>query len=190
METVCIETARLRLRNLRDEDLPALARHRCDATALRYIGEPMSAGEVAVHIARHRDGWSRLDGQALQLTVEVRATAAIGEVMLRDLNTQHRQAEIGIALDPAWHGHGYGVEASIGLLSYAFDDVGLHRIVGYSDVENPAVAIALQTGLRMEGRLRHNRFRDGQWRDEYLLAIIADDWPAVRERHRHLLPPA
>lgn len=190
METVCIETARLRLRNPRDEDLPALARHRCDTTALRYIGETMSTHEVAAHIARHRDGWSRSDGQALHLTVEVRDTAAIGEVMLRDLNTQHRQAEIGIALDPAWHRRGYGVEAIVGLLSYAFDDVGLHRIVGYSDVDNPAVTIARQTGLRTEGRLRHNRFRDGQWRDEYVLAIIADDWPAVRERHRQLLTPS
>src|SRR5262245_16889859 len=91
METVRIETARLRLRNFRDEDLPVLARYRGDATAWRYIGEPMSVDEVAAFIAQHRDGWSRLDGQALHLSVEVRDSTTIGEVLLRDLDTRHRQ---------------------------------------------------------------------------------------------------
>jgi RimJ/RimL family protein N-acetyltransferase len=35
---------------------------------------------------------------------------------------------MGYALDPTWHGQGFGTEIVGALLSLTFDDVGLHRV--------------------------------------------------------------
>lgn len=56
----------------------------------------------------------------------------------------------------------------------------LHRLVAFTDVENEAAARLVDVlGLRHEGRLRHNAYRYGQWRDEHIIALVADDWPAA-----------
>ncbi|HZM82129.1 MAG TPA: GNAT family N-acetyltransferase [Candidatus Limnocylindrales bacterium] len=190
MELVSCQTARLTLRNLREGDFDAVVRYRCDPETFRYIGEPMTPEDVAAHIARCRDGWSRSDGESMHLAIELSGQGCvIGETMLRGLNLADRQAEFGIALGPRWRGQNlYALEALAGLFRYAFEDVGLHRLVGFSDVDNPSTASPPKLlGLQREGLLRHNAFRHGQWRDEYVVAVLEDDWPTVRTRCRSLL---
>ncbi|MGH3663814.1 MAG: GNAT family N-acetyltransferase [Micromonosporaceae bacterium] len=192
MEVVSQGTARLLLRNLRHSDRDAVAAYRCDAESFRYIGDPMSKAEVAAHVARSRYGWSRQEGEALHLAVEVRETGAvIGEVMARLISHYDRQAEFGVALHPRLRGQGFGSEALAGLFRYCFEEAGLHRLIGYTDVGNRASSqMVAALGLRWEGLLRHNKRRHGQWRDERLVAVVADEWPELKQRWRRLLTPS
>ncbi|HEY0699389.1 MAG TPA: GNAT family protein [Micromonospora sp.] len=192
MERVELHTANLVLRNLRDSDLEVLASYRTDPDTARHIQDPMSRAEVAAHIARRAPGWSRREGETLSLAAEVRADGTVlGEVVIRYLSEHQRQAEVGLALAPAHHRRGHGTEAFLGLLRYCFTEVGLYRLVGYTDVDNDAAVRWSQAlGFRCEGRLRGNFFRYGQWRDEFLVAMVADEWPAVEHRYAHLLTPA
>jgi len=58
---------------------------------------------------------------------------------LNGANAQHRtfEVEIGWALARLYRKQGYGTETARALLQYAFDDIGLKRVIGITDIENP-----------------------------------------------------
>lgn len=188
METIRLSSDNLVLRNLRDADFAAVLAYRSHPEVCRYIGDPMSAAEVAAHIAQRRDGWSRAEGEALSLAVELRDAAVAGEVLVRYLSAPYRQAEVGVALHPRYHRRGLGLEINVVLLRYCFEELGLHRVIGYIDVANePSQRLAELVGLKREGLLRKNAYRHGEWRDEYLVAMLDEEWPANRGRIEQLL---
>jgi RimJ/RimL family protein N-acetyltransferase len=193
MEQVRRRTARLVLRNLRESDLDDVATCRANPVVLQYIGEPMTAAEIARHIAQRRDGWSRRDGETLNLAVELASDGVVlGETMLRNLNLAQQQAEIGIGLNLSRYRElkQLGMEAFLAMFDYGFREVGLHRIYGFGDVENVAMLRMISAiSVRIEGTLRHNAFRNGRWRDEYVVAILADEWPEIRRRFEDMLAP-
>jgi RimJ/RimL family protein N-acetyltransferase len=46
------------------------------------------------------------------------------------------EPEIVYSLEPAYWGHGYATEASIAVLRYAFQTIGLPRVLGAADPPN------------------------------------------------------
>src|SRR5262245_7233440 len=99
MEDVRFHSAHLLLRNLRPSDCDSVLAYRSDPEVCRYIGEPMSAAEVAAHIDRCAAGWSRTEGETLNLGVElVGADGLIGEVLIRYISAKSQQVEMGLAL--------------------------------------------------------------------------------------------
>ena len=66
-------------------------------------------------------------------------------------NSQHRtfEVEIGWALARPHRKQGYGTETARALLNYAFEDVGLKRVIGITDTENPE-SIQMMRRLGME----------------------------------------
>ena len=80
--------------------------------------------------------------------------------------------EIGALVIPEMRGRGIGARAQSLLVDYLFAHTPTHRIWAGTEVENVAEQRALEhCGLRQEGLLRGNHFRDGQWRDSYIYAI-------------------
>ena len=59
-------------------------------------------------------------------------------VAINGVNSQHRtfEVEIGWALARSYRKLGYGTETARALLKYAFDDIGLKRVIGTTDTEN------------------------------------------------------
>jgi len=95
--------------------------------------------------------------------------------------------EIGYVFHPDAGGRGYAREACAAVLALGFAELGLHRIVARLDGRNEASArLASRLGLRKEAHLVSNRMFKGEWSDEIVFAILADEWPgspAHRIRH-------
>ena len=70
------------------------------------------------------------------------------------------------------------------MLTRAFDELGAERVVWHTDIRNVRSQEAIaRLGAQHEGVLRHHRIRiDGSWRDTVQLAMLAQDWPAARQR--------
>jgi RimJ/RimL family protein N-acetyltransferase len=66
-------------------------------------------------------------------------------------NSQHRifEVEIGGAFARPYRKLGYGTETARALLKYAFDDIGLKRVIGTTDIEN-SESIQMMHRLGME----------------------------------------
>jgi RimJ/RimL family protein N-acetyltransferase len=178
-----LETDRLLLRPYSVDDLDALHDLERRAETARYLyNEPLTR-EAAMALLDRRRNMVAIDddGDDLALVVTLKGIGQlIGHVMLRRTSREHRQGEVGYVLHPDHQGHGYATEASTLLLRLGFEELGLHRIVGRLDGRNAASAAVLERlGMRREAHLRENEFVKGEWVDELVYAILADEW---RER--------
>lgn len=102
----------------------------------------------------------------------------IGMMGLHRIDQVHRQAELGIFIGEkdCW-GQGYGTDAIRTLLRFAFDQMNFHRIYLRVDVDNVRARRCYEKcGFVREGTLRQAVFRDGGWRDQHLMAVLAEEF--------------
>ncbi len=65
------------------------------------------------------------------------------------------------------------------LLGYAFEELGLHRVIAITDARNaPAAALLTRVGMRQEAHFIDNVFFKGAWGSEYQFAKLDREWAA------------
>lgn len=177
-----IVTDRLRLRPLRVTDVDALVAYRGRPDVCRYLPfEPMTA---EVLLGRIRTDLSRtaltLEGQSLTLGVELCQTGRlIGDVVLFFRSHEHAGGELGYVFHPEIAGQGYATEAARAMLGLAFGQLGLHRVIARLDARNePSAALAARLGMRREAHFVRNEIFKGEWTDEVIYAVLAQEWRA------------
>lgn len=179
--TYPITTDRLILRPFTPDDLDALhAYHRLPEVARHLYWEPHDLQATRDHLDKKIQRVSlEKEGDSIATAVTLRENGElIGESALLWTSEQHRGGEIGYIFNPAHHGHGYATEATREMLRLGFDGLGLHRIVGRLDGRNTASANVLQRlGMRREAHLIQNELVKGEWTDEVIYAMLADEWP-------------
>jgi RimJ/RimL family protein N-acetyltransferase len=180
--TYPIATRRLLLRPYSMDDLEALHAIQSLPEVARYLyWEPRSRDEVREVLARRvRRPTLEVEGETLALAMVLPESGAlVGDVNLHWLSRQHRQGEIGFVLHPAYHGRGFAGEAAAVLLRLGFEQLGLHRIIGRCDGRNTASAKVMERlGMRREAHFRQNELVKGEWCDELVYAMLADEWRA------------
>jgi ribosomal-protein-alanine N-acetyltransferase len=73
--------------------------------------------------------------------------------------------------------NGYGAEAAVLMLDFAFETLNLHRVQAACGPQNTASQRALEKlGFQYEARIRDHVFTNGAWRDSLLYAVLADEW--------------
>jgi len=174
-----IESARLRLRHFRDSDLTLFMDYRNDPLVAKYQSwEGISELEAEIFIQEQKVIQPGVPEQGFQVAIELKATGSlIGDCYFTVNALDHRQAEIGCTLSREFQGHGYAIEAVSYFLDYAFHTFDLHRIIAITDCENSAsVALLERLGMRREGHFIQNIWFKGKWGDEYLYAILKEEW--------------
>jgi RimJ/RimL family protein N-acetyltransferase len=178
--TYPIHTQRLALRPFTRDDLDAVHVYVSDPDVVRYLYWEVAADRAAAR--KMLDGkighWSLSDaGQSLILAVDRLDGGLVGEVVLKWLSREHRQGEVGFVITPAHQGHGYAVEAARAVLALAFDDLKLHRVIGRCDPRNTASARVMERlGMRREAHFVQNEIFKGEWSDEYVYAMLAEEF--------------
>jgi RimJ/RimL family protein N-acetyltransferase len=183
-----LRTARLTLRRFRPEDLEAFLAYRNDPEVARYQGWPVPMDEAAGRAFIEEAAAAIISpaGGGGQVAVALAATnELLGDLYLGRFGGDPRQGMLGYSLARRHQGRGYAGEAARALLGYAFDTLGLHRMVATVDVRNTAsVALLERLGMRREGHHLQCFYdeRDGAWADEYAYALLRDEWRAQRNQ--------
>ena len=180
-----LETTRLRLRHFMDSDLALFMAYRNDPEVARYQGwEGISEPEARAFLQEQKEVQPGVPGQWFQIAVELKETGMlVGDCALKIEEHDERQAEIGYTLSRPYQGRGRASEAVSCVLEYAFVTLGLHRVIAITDCENAAsVALLERLGLRREGHFRQNVWFKGKWGDEYLYAMLQEEWRNRRRR--------
>jgi RimJ/RimL family protein N-acetyltransferase len=140
--------------------------------------ESCSAVEATEFIRHHQLQPAGVPGQWLQIAIVLKDTnALLGDCAFQVQADDPRQATIGVTLARPNQGQGFATEALSGLLDALFDRLKLHRVIADTDVENTASWKLLERlGLKREGHLRQSLWFKGRWADEYLYAILREDW--------------
>ncbi|HLT21691.1 MAG TPA: GNAT family protein [Thermomicrobiales bacterium] len=110
----------------------------------------------------------------------------IGSVGLMGIDYVNRTAETGSWIDDAeFRSRGYGTEAKMLLLEYAFDRLHLHALVSHVWELNTRSSAALaKQGYHPAGRLKWDELKDGVYHDILLFDVLRDEWLTARERWR------
>jgi RimJ/RimL family protein N-acetyltransferase len=177
-----IKTDRLLLRPFTEADLDALHTYHQLPEVARYLMWPARTREETAKSLRYRIEHPALtkEGDVLVLAVEHQETGdLLGEVNLGWRSAENRTAEFGFIFDPRHHGKGYAREAATEVLRLGFEQMGLHRIIGRADGRNEASAkLMSRLGLRKEAHFVRNELVKGEWADEVVYAVLADEWAA------------
>ena len=105
----------------------------------------------------------------------------VGVAYAENIQPSHRRCRVGVTVDQAEWGKGYGSEALELLLRYLFTEADVHRIAAEAFAFNAAwKRLLTRAGFRREGCLRDDLYRDGRWHDRETYALLEDEYHALR----------
>ncbi|MGW6293127.1 GNAT family N-acetyltransferase [Streptomyces sp. NPDC055058] len=116
----------------------------------------------------------------LDLAVTDRATGElVGEVVLNEWDPDARSCTFRTLIGPRGRGRGLGTEATRLIVGHGFEQLGLHRVQLEAYGNNPrALRVYEKAGFVVEGVRREARWRDGEWVDEVIMAMLDREWAA------------
>ncbi|CAA0109246.1 Uncharacterised protein [BD1-7 clade bacterium] len=153
-----ILTARLKLRQWRDEDLPLFARMSNDPRVMAYFPNLLTqqqSDELARHLAQkiHQQGW----GVWVIETLGTRRFVGIAGLNSVADNLPFSPAVEALwRVDPALWRLGYGYEAAHAALQFGFESLALDGIVALTHTGNlPSISLMQKLGMTCHGEFEH-----------------------------------
>jgi len=175
-----LRTDRLLLRPFEADDLDALHAIHSDEAVVRWLyNDPRTLNETRELLERKIAGAAlHAEGDWLGAAMTLRDTGElVGDLSLCWASETHRQGELGFVVHPLHQGRGYATEASRPMLAFAFEELGLHRVVGRLEPRNTGSARVLEKlGMRREAHLVENEWVKGEWQSELVYALLAREW--------------
>lgn len=166
------------LRPLQKGDIPLLVRWVNDPRIREFIGSYSHQTEES------EEKWlSKLmdDKANMVFIVALNDGTPIGTMGLHRIDWKDRVATTGAMLgEPQYWGKGYGTDAKMALLKYAFDELGLHKICSTVISYNKrSLRYSLHCGYRIEGTRKSHIFKRGRHWDLIELGVFRHQWLPV-----------
>ncbi len=161
-------------------------------TLLRWVNDPevrdFVLGTFPWTEKMEEDWFDKLgkDESKVTLVIETKEGKAIGTMGIHNINWVSRTGTTGamIGEKDCW-GQGYGTDAKLVLLQYAFDTLNLFRIrsdvIGFND---RSVRYSLRCGYKVEGTRPKDIFKRGQYWDRIELGVFREDWFPIWEKYQ------
>lgn len=167
-----MEDGRIYLRLMTREDTENIIRWRnCEQVRSQFIYQKLFTKES-------HEKWIETmveTGKVVQMIiVRTEDDKPIGSVYVRDIDMEHKKAEYGIFIgETDCLGMGYGTEAAELMTEYAFEYLGLHKLMLRVYAENErAIKSYEKAGFVKEAYLKDDVFVQGKYRDIVLMAIL------------------
>ncbi|KFK96819.1 MULTISPECIES: GNAT family N-acetyltransferase [unclassified Serratia (in: enterobacteria)] len=154
MTIVSLQTARLRLREWQDSDLPAFAALNADPTVMKYFPARLNREESDALAERIRQ-FMQQHGWGLW-AVEVKEGAPfigyVGLAIPGDDLPCSPCVEIGWRLAAEHWSQGYASEAAQGVLNFAFNTLNLAEVVSFTaEINQPSRRVMERIGMTFSG---------------------------------------
>lgn len=172
-------TKRLVLRPFTMTDVEAFMAYRNEPAVARYQsweGCNRTEAEMFIHAQQRQEPGEPGEWSQIAIALSQEGTL-LGDCALYLHSPDARHATIGITLARANQGQGFATEALTCLLDHLFRQMQLHRVVADTDPANiSSWSLLERLGMRREGHLRQSLWFKGQWADEYVYGILAEEW--------------
>jgi RimJ/RimL family protein N-acetyltransferase len=165
------------LRELRPSDAPSLFALLANEQVTRFISPPPTTIDGFERFI----AWTHRQREAGQYVcfaiVPNGADRAIGVIQIRALDPAFDTAEWGFAMASEFWGTGVFMDAAERVLGFAFDTLGVHRLEARAAIRNGRGNGALRKlGAVQESVLRRSLLKNGEYVDQTLWSILAEDW--------------
>ncbi|KFF04415.1 GNAT family N-acetyltransferase [Flavobacterium reichenbachii] len=169
-----IETERLLLRRITNDDVKEVFELRSNPETMKYIPRPLVKNdqEALDHIAMIEDKINTNTGINWGITIK-NDPKLLGIIGYYRLQPENYRAEIGYMLLPDFHGKGIIPEAVNRLIKYGFEDLKLHSIEAVIDPGNIGSEKVLQKcGFIKEAHLKESEFWEGKFLDKVIYSLL------------------
>ncbi len=145
-----------------------------------FMGEDGPISRAAINrIIEERRGGAERGYTGVHFMMRSRDGKIIGGIGLNWVNYHHRFAWMGAWIgEPEYWGGGYGTDALLLLMEYAFDWLDLRRLVletmGINDRAQQNVE---HCGFKLERRAREATFVRGEPIDTVTYGVMREEWP-------------
>lgn len=125
-----------------------------------------------------RTGSTQAITDAMLLIVEKQTNKRVGTIGLHRIDWKNRNAATGTLIgNKPYQGKGYGTDAKMLLLNWAFNELGLNKVESRVLAFNErSLAYAKKCGYEQVGNLKKHIWRNGLWHDEIILEVHAEAW--------------
>ncbi len=141
---------------------------------LRWSSTIQSREDVDELIDSFQGKLKRRDGFHCGIWYEGRL---VGAVVCWYIHPGNKNAEVGYWLGERFTGKGLATRASERVISYLFEELGLHRVEMQCGIENvKSRAIPERLGFKLEGIRRESHWITDRFVDHAVYGVLADEW--------------
>jgi RimJ/RimL family protein N-acetyltransferase len=159
---------------------------------LRWINDPQVNQYLLVYFPvtekKEEEWFDRIanNPNEIVLGIETLDGKLIGNMALVHINAKDRTASTGALIgEKEYRGKGYGTDAKMALLDYAFNTLNLRKINSSVYAFNKrSVKYNLKCGYKIEGVRKKQIFRNGKYHDEILIAVSKENWLPIWKKYR------
>ncbi|MEO5778037.1 MAG: GNAT family N-acetyltransferase [Flavobacterium sp.] len=173
-----IETERLLLRRIDNNDAAEVLALRGNPETMKYIPRPLTktTEDALGHIAMIEDKIVTNTGINWGITIKG-SPRIIGIIGHYKISPENHRAEIGYMSFPEHNGKGYMSEAIKAVLAYGFEQMNLHSIEAIIDPDNIASERVLQkNGFVKEAHILENELWEGKYLDTVIYSLLRRNW--------------
>lgn len=146
-----------------------------------FIPHPYKDPMALEYIRDCNTGWEEGNGISFAITLR-NGKKLVGSISLKDINKEHRRAEMGYWVGVPWWGNGYATEAAREVIDFGFRDLNLNKISAGHFHTNPASGRIMQkTGMKKEGVKREHILHFGKYRDLTWYSILRKEWEKIKQ---------
>ncbi|MGQ9850243.1 MAG: GNAT family N-acetyltransferase [Aggregatilineaceae bacterium] len=148
----------------------------------------VTRAQIEAHRARRAEEREQ-DRLGVSFEMRTKDGKPIGSIGINWLHPVHRLAMLGAKIgEPEYWGGGYGTDALLLIIEYAFDWLDVRKVWLATTSMNARVMRQMEkVGFTLEGRQRQGTLADGVWHDWLAYGLLRDEWPgreALVERLR------
>ncbi|MBM4134040.1 MAG: GNAT family N-acetyltransferase [Nitrospira sp.] len=181
-EAVFLMGERLYLRPIRTNDVQGpYWQWLNDQTVTRYLESGVSPATKS-GLKKYVERVSNDASYIMLAIIEKQRNAHIGNVKLGPIETTARRADVGILIgDRSCWGRGFAREALRLVVEHAFNRLNLNKItLGVHADHRQAIRVYHSLGFVIEGRLRRHLYRNGRYRDSFVMGLLHSDYKRAR----------
>ena len=177
-----IDLADVRLRKLEEYDVEELYIFRNDAQVTQSLGG-FSSGYSRKDLAEWIDYHRTRHDEILWAIASKSTDKCVGHVGLYKIDHRVAKAEFAIVIGSRdCQGKGVGRRVSTAILDYGFRELRLNKIsLSVLSANAQARALYDSLGFRLEGQLRDEQYRGGEYQTVILMAMFADHWKELNQ---------
>lgn len=172
-KVVFLSGKKVNLRPLAQSDAPLITRWINDPEVREFIVGiyPQTEKQETEWLFNHSD-------KNIVLGIETKEGTYVGNMGIHDIDWINRTATTGAMIgEKEYWGKGYGTDAKMLLLDYAFNTLNLRkicsRVVSYNQ---RSLQYSLHCGYQIEGTLRKHVFKKGKYWDMIELGLFREEW--------------
>ncbi len=176
----------IRLRPMHVDDVALwLTDEQADSEAVRFLNYGMTlprsehdARQFAERYAEFNHGDERI-----MFSIETLDGELVGAINIHSMNQKNGTFETGTRIYRAYRGRGYGFEAKLLVLRYAFHELRFQKYnIRCIETNQPMINHATRLGCQAEGRVRRHIYTEGRYYDELVFGLTREEFDQLEQR--------